>query len=379
MKQPNVLILGAGLMGRVVAYYFLHHADGPYPVRLADSCEVTLKNAARWLNSPDVEAVTVDVEDSVSLMKALDGVKVCSSCVPYFLNPEIAIACLKAGVSFVDLGGNPEVTDQILNMDEAAKAAGVSFIPDTGLAPGLGSILAWELASRFKKCDEVHIRVGGLPQNPTGPLKYAQFFSMHGLLNEYLEDAREIRDGKAVIVPSLEEIEALTIEGEGEFEAFITSGGTSTLTQTMLGKVNRLDYKTIRYPGHCEKLKLLRDLGLTATQQLTFENGFVSPREMLARVLERHLPQHEPDVVYVVATATGDNGKQEHMKLVVRQDDKRGISAMGQGTSYPSAAIARAILIGKVPPGAHPQETVIGYDYMKTELTNMGLKIVEGD
>ncbi|MBU0691470.1 saccharopine dehydrogenase NADP-binding domain-containing protein, partial [bacterium] len=138
MKQPNVLILGAGLMGRVVAYYFLHHADGPYPVRLADSCEVTLKNAARWLNSPDVEAVTVDVEDSVSLMKALDGVKVCSSCVPYFLNPEIAIACLKAGVSFVDLGGNPEVTDQILNMDEAAKAAGVSFIPDTGLAPGLG-------------------------------------------------------------------------------------------------------------------------------------------------------------------------------------------------------------------------------------------------
>ncbi|MBU1636406.1 hypothetical protein KKC97_01935, partial [bacterium] len=171
----------------------------------------------------------------------------------------------------------------------------------------------------------------------------------------------------------------LTIEGEGEFEAFITSGGTSTLTQTMLGKVNRLDYKTIRYPGHCEKLKLLRDLGLTATQQLTFENGFVSPREMLARALERHLPQHEPDVVYVVATAAGDNGKQEHMKLVIRQDDKRGISAMGQGTSYPSAAVARAILTAKVPPGAHPQETVIGYDYMKTELTNMGLKIVEGD
>lgn len=377
MKKPEVLILGAGLMGRVVAYYFLHHADGPYSVRLADSCDVTLKHAEQWLNSNDVESVIVDVEDSVSLMKALDGVKVCSSCVPYFLNPEIAIACLKAGVSFVDLGGNPEVTDQILNLDEAAKAAGISLIPDTGLAPGLGSILAWELASRFQQCDEVHIRVGGLPQQPTGPLKYAQFFSMHGLLNEYLEDAREIRDGQEVAVPSLEELETLTIEGEGEFEAFITSGGTSTTSKTMLGKVNRLDYKTIRYPGHCAKLQLLRDLGLTNTQQLTFENGFTSPREMLARVLERHLPQNAPDVVYVVATATGDHGQQERMNIIIRQDETRGISAMGQGTSFPSAAIARAILIGNVPPGAHAQETVIGYDYMKAELHNMGIEIIE--
>ena len=365
-------------MGRVAAYYFLHHSEGPYPVRLADSCEHTLNSAVNWLGSSNVESMQVDVQDSVSLMKALDGVRVCHSCVPYFLNPEIAIACLKAGVSFIDLGGNPEVTDQILNLDEAAKTTGISLIPDTGLAPGLGSILAWELAGRFKKCDEVHVRVGGLPQKPAGPLKYAQFFSMHGLLNEYMEDAREIRGGKEVIVPSLEEVESLTIDGEGEFEAFITSGGTSTLTKTMLGKVDRLDYKTIRYPGHCVQLQWLREIGLTSAQQLTFENGIVSPREMLARVLERHLPQHEPDIVLVLATASGDNGKQERLKLVIRQDERLGISAMGKGTSYPSAAIARAILIGKVPPGAHPQETVIEYDYMKAELKAMGLEIVDG-
>ena len=168
MNQPDILILGAGLMGRVAAHYFLNHPDGWYGIRLADQDSAALEGAALWLNSSKVQTMKVDVRSGVSLMNALEGVRVCHSCVPYFLNPEIAIACLKAGVSFVDMGGNPEVTDQILNMNEAAKAKGISMIPDTGLAPGLGSILAWELASRFKLCKEVHIRVGGLPQIPTG-------------------------------------------------------------------------------------------------------------------------------------------------------------------------------------------------------------------
>ncbi len=226
MPNPDVVILGAGLMGRVAAYFFVHHPDGPYHVRLADSDANVLADAANWLASERVETVTVDVGSELGLGAALENTRVCVSCVPYFLNPHVARAARRSRVSMVDLGGNPLVTDMILSMDDDARRKQITFIPDTGLAPGLVSILAWELAGRFKTCDEVHLRVGGLPQKPEGPLKYAQFFSIHGLLNEYFEDARELHDGKEVLVPSPSGLETLEFPGLGTFEAFVTSGGT---------------------------------------------------------------------------------------------------------------------------------------------------------
>jgi lysine 6-dehydrogenase len=374
MFKPDILILGAGLMGRVAAYFFVNHPEGPFPVRLADSEQATLTDAVRWLNSEHVEAMTVNAGSELELASALSGVKVCVSCVPYFLNPVVARAALQAGVSMVDLGGNPEVTDKILSMSDEAAGKQISFIPDAGLAPGLVSILAWELVSRFARCDEVHLRVGGLPQKPEGPLNYAQFFSIHGLLNEYLEDAREIRDGKAVDIPSPSELETLHFEGLGTFEAFVTSGGTSTLPRTLLGKVNRLDYKTIRFPGHYAALLLLRDIGLTATKKYAVEGGQASPREILTKVLEDYLPKNAPDMILTRVTARGDGGREERIELVVRQDDERGLSAMGQMTAYPAAAIALAILKGSVPPGAHAQEVVIPYAFMKAQLELFGIR-----
>lgn len=366
--QPEILILGAGLMGRVAAHFFVHHAAGPYRVRLADLSRSVVDDAVKWLDSEYVEGLTVDVQRDESLDRALKGIKVCQSCVPYFLNPQIAQACLANKVSFVDLGGNPEVTDRILSWDQDAKTKGVCLVPDTGLAPGLTNILAWELVHRFEKCADVHVRVGGLPQAPAGRLKYAQFFSIHGLLNEYLEDAREIRDGKAVQVHSLDEVETLHFEGVGELEAFITSGGTSTLTRTLLGKVERLDYKTIRFPGHANYLQFLREIGLTSKRAFLFGGNPVTPREVLSSVLEETLPKNAPDRVLVRVWARGDGGREEQLELNVLSDDVNGISAMGQMTSFPSAAITRAIYLGQIPAGAHPQETVMNYETMKEEL-----------
>ncbi|MDD5088913.1 MAG: saccharopine dehydrogenase C-terminal domain-containing protein, partial [bacterium] len=212
-------------------------------------------------------------------------------------------------------------------------------------------------------------------------LKYAQFFSIHGLLNEYLEDARELRDGKEVLVPSPSDCEDLEFEGLGKFEAFVTSGGTSTLPRTLLGKAQRLSYKTIRYPGHYAALRLLCDLGLASTQTYRFDSGTLTPRRMLVRVLEETLPKHAPDLVIVRVTATGSPplaGRQggvgeEKIELVVRQDDARGISAMGQLTAFPAAAIALAILKDQVPPGAHTQETVIPFPWMREQLGKFGI------
>ncbi|MCB9357501.1 MAG: saccharopine dehydrogenase NADP-binding domain-containing protein [Calditrichaeota bacterium] len=366
---PEILILGAGLMGRVAAHFFVHHHAGPYKVRLADLSRGAVDEAVAWLGSEHVEGMTVDVQRDDSLDKVLKGIKVCQSCVPYFLNPQIARACLANGVSFVDLGGNPEVTDRILSWDAEAKAKGVSLVPDTGLAPGLTNILAWELVNRFEQCTDVHVRVGGLPLEPQGRLKYAQFFSIHGLLNEYLEDAREIRDGKEALVHSLEEVEALHFDEVGELEAFITSGGTSTLPRTLLGKVDRLDYKTIRFPGHANYLQFLREIGITSKRAFLFGGNPVTPRELLTHVLEESLPKNAPDRVLVRVWAKGDGGREEILELNVLRDDVNGISAMGQMTAFPSAAITRAIYMGEIPAGAHPQETVMSFETMKEELS----------
>lgn len=362
-------------MGRVAAYFFVNHPQGKRAVTLVDADRAQLDDAVKWLNSPLIHANSVDVADTKSLRSVVGGHKVCLSCVPYFLGPNIAKICLEEKVSYLDLGGNPEVTDEILAMSTKAKAAGIAMIPDTGLAPGLTNILATELVSRFQKCESAHIRVGGLPQHPQGPLKYAQFFSIYGLLNEYLESAREIRDGVEVEIPSLTDIESLRFENIGELEAFITSGGTSTLPRTLSGKVNRLSYKTIRFPGHCTALNLLREIGLTDTAKFSFGEIELSPRQMLATVLDNYLPKHVPDMVLVRVTASGDNGPEEKIEFVAKHDTKNNISAMGQTTSFPAAAIALAIVTGIVPPGAHPQESVIPYKWMKEQLGLFGINI----
>lgn len=371
----QILILGAGLMGRVAAYFFVQHPQGRHGVTLVDADRNHLDSAAKWLNSPLVTTANCDVADSKALRELVKGHKVCLSCVPYFLGPNIAKICLSEGVSYLDLGGNPDVTDDILGMGEQAKAKGVALIPDTGLAPGLTNILATELVSRFKKCESAHIRVGGLPQDPKGPLKYAQFFSIYGLLNEYLEAAREIRDGVEVEVPSLTDVEALRFEGIGDLEAFITSGGTSTLPKTLTGKVRRLSYKTIRFPGHCAALNFLREIGLTETAKFSFGEIELSPRQMLISVLDNYLPKQVADMVLVRVTATGDGGREEKIEFVCKHDVKNNISAMGQTTSFPAAAIALAIVLDRVPPGAHPQESVIPYAWMKEQLGLFGIGI----
>ncbi|HEY3295460.1 MAG TPA: saccharopine dehydrogenase C-terminal domain-containing protein [bacterium] len=376
MDKPEILIVGAGLMGRAAAYFFRNHPQGPFPVLLADHDEAVLDSAEKILADGNrVHTMRLDATRNDMLLRALSGVRVCLSCVPYFLNPAIARACLSLGVSYVDLGLKADVTDEILKMDEDCRARGVAFIPDTGFSPGLLNIVVWELVHRFKKCDDVRLWAGGLPQVPTGPLNYTAFFSIHGLVNEYFEDAREIRNGKVVTVPSLSDLETIDFPGHGTFEAFVTSGGTSTLPRTLEGKVNRLSYKTMRYPGHMEALEYLRDLGLADLTPYEFKCGQLSPREMLVKVLEAKLPKDVADMVLVRVAATGDGGKQEKIELVVKPDASSGLSAMEQVTGFPAAAVTLAILQGKVAPGSHAQETVIPFGWMKEQLGYYGITL----
>ncbi|MDQ3755340.1 MAG: saccharopine dehydrogenase, partial [Acidobacteriota bacterium] len=162
------------------------------------------------------------------------------------------------------------------------------------------SVLAAHGAARFDELEEIHIRVGGLPQEPKPPLNYQIVFSVEGLINEYVERARVLRGGRIVEVESMTELERLSFPAPyGEMEAFQTSGGTSTLPETFSGRLQELDYKTIRYPGHCEGFKLLIDLGLASGDPLEIDGARVIPRRWLGEMLLRRLPADEPDVVLI--------------------------------------------------------------------------------
>jgi lysine 6-dehydrogenase len=264
----KILVLGSGRMG-LGAAFDLAHSEGVEAVTIADVELERARAVASTIGSPKLKPARLDVknyDEAVALMRGHDAA---ISCVPYFYNLQLARAAVAARVSFCDLGGNNAVVASELALDREARNAGINIIPDCGLAPGMVSILVAHAAARFRVLDEVHIRVGGLPQAPQPPLNYQLIFSVEGLINEYVERARVIRRGEIVEVDSMTEIERLHFPAPyEELEAFQTSGGTSTLPESFVGRVKELDYKTIRFPGHCEQFKLLIDLGLAESNAL---------------------------------------------------------------------------------------------------------------
>jgi len=233
-------------------------------------------------------------------------------------------------------------------------------------------------AKRFQKLDEIHIRVGGLPQDPEPPLNYQLVFSVEGLINEYVERARVIRDGRIAEVPSMTEIEALDFPAPfGTMEAFQTSGGTSTLPETFLGKVRELDYKTIRYPGHCEKFKTMIDLGLCSSAPIAVDRTDVIPRRVFGELLVRHLPHDEPDVVLVRIELVGDK-KRLVYDIIDYADPKTGLSAMMRTTAFPASIVALMMARGQTEiKGALPQERCIPPELFMQELGRRNIRVQE--
>src|SRR2546421_5863295 len=301
----KILVLGSGRMGLGAAFDFARQDDVD-EVTVADIDAARAREVAARVGSK-ATAHALDVNDRGDVISLMRGHDAALSCVVYKLNEHLARCAIEAGTSFCDLGGNNDVVAAELALDAQARERGINIIPDCGLAPGMVAVLVAHGAQRFDSLDEIHIRVGGLPLDPKPPLDYQLIFSVEGLINEYVERARVIRDGKIVEVDSMTEIESLEFPPPfGRMEAFQTSGGTSTLPETFLGKVKALDYKTIRYPGHCERFKLLVDLGLCASDEVEIDGARVTPRRLLGEMLYRHLPADEPDVVLVRLEFVGE-------------------------------------------------------------------------
>ena len=377
----NILVLGAGRMGHGAVFDLVRNGSEVISVTVADA---DLKKAELVSELTDPSKVTphhIDVankSDVANLMKSHDAV---ISCVNYWHNLELTKMAISSGAHFCDLGGNNYVVDSQLKLNDQAKASGLSVIPDCGLAPGMVSILAMHGAKRFDSVDEIHLRVGGLPQNPKPPLDYQLVFSVEGLINEYIEPARVIRDGKVAEVESMTEIEALEFAGFPELEAFQTSGGTSTLPDTFLGKVKTLDYKTIRYKGHCNRFKAMIDLGLCSSEELEMNGNAFVPRKVFAGLLERNVPSEGLDLVLVRVEVVGSKaGKTSRITfdIIDKADEATGLSAMMRTTAFPASIIAQMMVRGDVTQrGAVPQEIAIDSDTFVKELGARGIAVIE--
>ncbi|WP_192258590.1 saccharopine dehydrogenase family protein [Mesorhizobium caraganae] len=283
--MKDVVVIGSGKIGSTMARLLADTRD--YHVTVVDR---SAEQLAEIETGPTLSTAKLDIADEAVLAARLSGKIAVLSAAPFQLTVAIATAAAKAGVHYLDLTEDIESTRQVKRIAKTAKSA---FIPQCGLAPGFISIVASDLARKFDSLDSVRLRVGALPQFPSNALNYNLTWSTDGVINEYIQPCEAIVNGELVEVPALEEREELSLDGV-TYEAFNTSGGLGTLCETLKGKVNTLNYRTIRYPGHAAIMKaLLHGLGLRHR------------RDALKDILEYALPTTLQDVVIVFVTVSG--------------------------------------------------------------------------
>lgn len=283
----RILLLGAGKIGRMIARLLVDTGD--YSVTVADADSEALGRLAQRVS---VSTQQVDAGNRDQLVKVMAETDSVISALSFRFNPLVAEVALETGTSYFDLTEDVETTRRVRVVSQQAKP-GQIFMPQCGLAPGFISIVANHLAMSFDELDTVQMRVGALPQFPTGALKYNLTWSTDGLINEYCNPCEAINSGKRIEVLPLEGLEHFSLDGV-RYEAFNTSGGLGTLCETLDGKVRQLNYKTVRYLGHQETMLLLVN-----------ELRLSDRRDLLKDILENSVPVTFQDVVVTFCTVTG--------------------------------------------------------------------------
>jgi saccharopine dehydrogenase-like NADP-dependent oxidoreductase len=288
--MQDILVLGAGKIGALIAG--LLGESGSYRVQLADAEPGVAKAVAAAHGLDSITAFDLDAGNKEALTRHVREHKPATlvSSLPYFCNVVVAEVARAEALHYFDLTEDVAVTQQVRSIAEGASTA---FVPQCGLAPGFISIAANELIRHFDSLRAVKLRVGALPQHPNNVLKYSLTWSTDGVINEYGNLCKAIVEGQDVDVLPLEGLESIEIDGT-KYEAFNTSGGLGSLAETYGDRVNTMNYKTIRYPGHCEQMRLLMN-GLKLNHD----------RETLKRILENAVPQTLQDVVIIYAAVNG--------------------------------------------------------------------------
>ncbi len=348
MSFKKIAVLGLGKVGHLAAE-LLH--DSGFTVTGFDTRDVKAPFATR----------KADLTNIAGLGDVLKGQEAVLSCLPYHLNIGVSTAAHGLGMHYFDLTEDVPTTKHIRELSKTAKGL---MAPQCGLAPGFVGIVAADLAKQFDKVRSIKLRVGALPQNPTGLLGYAFNWSPEGVVNEYLNDCEVIEEGVLKTVSAMEWTETVYIDGM-QLEAFTTSGGLGTMCETYAGVIDNLDYKTMRYPGHVDLMNFFFH------ELLMREN-----RAEAGRILTNAKPPVDDDVVYVHIAAEGHTNGQLRRKEFVRAYyplEVNGVSrtAIAWTTSASVVGVIEMVRDGGLPQkGFLKQEEIPLAPYLKTRTGN---------
>jgi len=343
--MKNIAVVGLGKVGSLVA------------TLLSEQFTVTgIDQRSHGTDFPFSTSIG-SVTDILFLKQALQTQDAVVSCLPYALNLPVAKIAFELGIHYFDLTEDVPTTAAIRDMAKTSKGA---MVPQCGLAPGFIGIVGANLYKRFTKLRDVELRVGALPKYPNGQMAYSFTWSPAGVINEYINDAEVIHNGLRKMVSSLDGLEMINIEGR-DFEAFTTSGGLGTMCETLEGKVDTLNYKTIRYPGHCQLMKFF-----------LYELIMKDDRELSEKILTRAKPPVREDVVYVYAVVEGWQGEDlareefynAYHPITIQGKEWRAISWT---TAASVAAVVEMVASGTLPQqGFVKQEDIPLHDFLQT-------------
>lgn len=373
-------VLGSGLMGKEAARDLIASTDVTV-VGLADINVKRTKQIESELNSAKLTAYKVDATKEADLANYMSKFDVVINALFYSFNAVVAKTAIQVGVNAIDLGGHiGHMTDKVLKLNKDATVAGVTIIPDLGVAPGMINILSGLGASKLDKLDAIRLYVGGIPVKPEPPLEYNHVFSMEGVFDHYTDPSFIIRDGKHKEIPSLSEIEPVYFEKFGPLEAFHTSGGTSTLAASF-PQLRTLEYKTIRYPGHAEKFKLLVDLNLTRKDYTIEWNGQkVHPRDMFIKILDPIVKLGDKDdavLLRVIVSGEKDGAaKVFEYEMTTYRDKQTNVTAMARAAANTISVVAQMIGKGTISTkGVFPPEQIVPGETYIEEMAKRGVVI----
>ena len=363
-------VIGSGRQGVAAAYDLVVFGDASR-VLMVDADLGIAQSAASTINrlcgSLIAQADQCDATNLEALRAVLRGTDAILSAAHYNVNLGLTELAVSMKAQLCDLGGHTGVVRQQHAFDAAAKAAGITVAPDCGMGPGLNVSLGAYVMEQLDRPRQVLIWDGGLPQDPQPPWNYVSTFSMSGLTNEYAGSAYFLRNGEIAEVPCFADCEELTFAPPlGRLEAFVTSGGLSTAPWTWKGTLDRLENKTLRYPGHCATFSAFDRLGLLGLDPIDAAGVRVVPREVLHTLLEPRIGSGGTivrDVCVMRVKGIGElNGKAAEVtvELIDRYDERTGFTAMQRLTGWHAAIVLGLAVRGRLPRGVRSVESISG-------------------
>jgi lysine 6-dehydrogenase len=376
----KVLVLGSGNIGSIAVQDMAAEMKTT-DIVVADKDKSRVKKVVEGIGRSNVSWMQLNVADHAELLEVLKRFDLIMGFLPGALGHVLMKACIEARRNLVDVS---YMAESPMELHSVASKAGITVVPDCGLAPGISNFLAGHAFNQLDKTSSVHIMVGGLPEEPIPPLGYVITWSPESLIDEYTRKAVIVKHGKKIEVKALSGVQETAFPNVGKLEAFYTDG-LRTISETLKG-VDDMWEKTLRYPGHVEKIRLLEALGLFEDQKIEVEGKSVSPRKLTAELFERRLrnPNVKDIVVMEVVVDGIKKGKKLRLtyRLLDKYDKERKITAMARTTAYPVSIVAQLMLKGLIKKKGIVPPEILGmdekiYEKFGDELEKRGVRITE--